>query len=97
LQVLPTGGAGFIGSRLVEGLTPEGHGMPVGDHLPTSKGEYVNPKARLYQLDIRSLANIQKPVSGSVPLDPSMNSREMGSGQPCGRLEGISHNSAPVI
>jgi len=54
LKVLVTGGAGFIGSHVVDALVAEGHQVLVVDDLSTGKKEHLNPKAAFYQLDIRS-------------------------------------------
>jgi UDP-glucose 4-epimerase len=54
LKVLVSGGAGFIGSHVVDGLIGEGHSVVVVDDLSTGNREYVNPQARFYELDIRS-------------------------------------------
>ena len=50
--ILVTGGAGFIGSHVVDGLIAEGHRVVVVDDLSTGKEEHINPKAQFYQLDI---------------------------------------------
>jgi len=54
LKVLVTGGAGFIGSHVVDALIEEGHMVLVVDNLSTGKKEHLNPEATFYQLDIRS-------------------------------------------
>jgi len=54
LKVLVTGGAGFIGSHVVDALITAGHRVVVVDDLSTGKKEHLNPKATFYQLDIRS-------------------------------------------
>ncbi|MBI4199414.1 MAG: SDR family oxidoreductase [Chloroflexi bacterium] len=50
--VLVTGGAGFIGSHLVDRLVQEGHRVVVVDNLSTGRREHVNPRAAFYQVDI---------------------------------------------
>ena len=54
MKVLVTGGAGFIGSHLVDALVEAGHGVVVVDDLSSGRKENINPKATFYQLDIRS-------------------------------------------
>jgi UDP-glucose 4-epimerase len=53
MEVLVTGGAGFIGSNIVDRLIEEGHKVIVVDNLSTGKKENLNEKAEFYQLDIR--------------------------------------------
>ena len=54
MKILVTGGAGFIGSHLVDRLVQEGHQVSVIDNLSTGKRKNVNKKARLYKMDIQS-------------------------------------------
>ncbi len=56
MNVLVTGGAGFIGSHLVDTLIADGHSVAAVDILATGKRENVNPQATLYEIDIRSPA-----------------------------------------
>src|SRR4030042_4790610 len=58
-KVLVTGGAGFIGSNLVDALIERGFDVVVIDNLSTGKKENLNPKANFYQLDIRDLDAIK--------------------------------------
>ena len=54
MKVLVTGGAGFIGSHVVDALIEDGHSVAVIDNLSTGKREHVNPQARFHEVDIRS-------------------------------------------
>lgn len=56
MNILVTGGAGFIGSHLVDRLIADGHSVAVVDVLATGKRANVNPQAALYEIDIRSPA-----------------------------------------
>jgi len=53
LKILVTGGAGFIGSNLVDALISLGHTVVVVDNLSTGSPNNLNPKARFYKMDIR--------------------------------------------
>jgi UDP-glucose 4-epimerase len=54
MKVLVTGGAGFIGSHVVDALIDHGHEVVIVDDLSTGRLSNINPKAKFYQLDIRS-------------------------------------------
>jgi UDP-glucose 4-epimerase len=54
MKILVTGGAGFIGSHVVDMLIEAGHDVAVVDDLSTGRMSNLNPAARFYQLDIRS-------------------------------------------
>jgi len=54
MKALVTGGAGFIGSHLVDRLIKEKHKVIVVDNLSTGKKENLNKKAKFYKVDICS-------------------------------------------
>jgi UDP-glucose 4-epimerase len=54
LNILVTGGAGFIGSHITDAYIAEGHNVIVVDNLSGGFLENINTKAKFYQLDIRS-------------------------------------------
>lgn len=66
MKILVTGGAGFIGSHIVDAYIEEGHEVIVVDDLSTGNPDNLNPEARFYLLDIRSremerLIQLEKP------------------------------------
>lgn len=52
MKVLVTGGAGFIGSNLVDNYINLGYEVVVVDNLSTGKISFLNPKAKFYEEDI---------------------------------------------
>lgn len=54
MKVLVTGGAGFIGSNVVDLYIERGYDVVVVDNLSTGRESNLNPRAKLYKLDIRS-------------------------------------------
>ncbi len=51
-KILVTGGAGFIGSHVVDAYVAAGHEVIVVDNLSTGKRENVHPGARLVEMDL---------------------------------------------
>lgn len=54
MKIVVTGGAGFIGSHIVDGLVNEGHEVHIIDDLSGGFLVNLNPKAIFHKLDIRS-------------------------------------------
>lgn len=52
MRILVTGGAGFVGSNLVDKLVGEGHDVTVWDNYVTGKPENVSKNAKLFCLDV---------------------------------------------
>lgn len=66
-QVLVTGGAGFIGSNLVEGLLARGHSVRVLDNFATGRRSNLNrldDQAEMVEGDILSFERVGKAVAG---------------------------------
>lgn len=59
MKVLVTGGAGFIGSHVVDACLAAGHDVCVVDDLSTGKRANVNPLARLHVADLRDRAAME--------------------------------------
>ena len=64
MKAIVTGGAGFIGSHLVDALIEQGHEVRVIDNLETGKKENINPKAVFHKADIRNYDEIAALFSG---------------------------------
>ncbi|VVB80256.1 ADP-L-glycero-D-manno-heptose-6-epimerase [uncultured archaeon] len=63
MKVLVTGGAGFIGSHIVDKLIELGHKVTIIDNLTSTSGkkpEYLNPKAKFILGDVKDLNLLQK-------------------------------------
>lgn len=60
MNVLVTGGAGFIGSHIVDMLISEGHNVSIIDNLSHGNISNINKKATFYQFDIcdKSIATV---------------------------------------
>jgi UDP-glucose 4-epimerase len=56
MKIVVTGGAGFIGSHVVDAYVAAGHQVLVVDNLSTGKTQQVHPAARLVEMDINDPA-----------------------------------------
>lgn len=59
MKVIVTGGAGFIGSNLVDLLIEEGFDTYVIDNLSTGKKQFLNQKAKFFEADILNFHDIK--------------------------------------
>src|SRR5580698_8175856 len=53
MKILVTGGAGFIGSHIVDAYLQDGHEVTVVDDLSSGKKKNLNPAARFVAADVR--------------------------------------------
>ncbi|MCL0103569.1 NAD-dependent epimerase/dehydratase family protein [Dehalococcoidia bacterium] len=52
MKIMVTGGAGFIGSHIVDALIEKGHQVVVVDNLTTGSRQNINPSAKFYEMSI---------------------------------------------
>lgn len=62
MRAVVTGGAGFIGSNLVDALVQRGDEVTVVDDLSSGKRENLSPRARFLEQDIRALEPLEADV-----------------------------------
>ncbi|MGA7160339.1 MAG: NAD-dependent epimerase/dehydratase family protein [Bacteroidota bacterium] len=67
MNILVTGGAGFIGSNIVDAYVQAGHTVVIVDDLSTGSLNNVNPKAQFHNIDIRDPA--VDTVLKAIPID----------------------------
>jgi UDP-glucose 4-epimerase len=63
-KAIVTGGAGFIGSHVVDGLLEKGYEVHIIDNLSGGKRHNVNPNAIFHEKDIRNLDEIRPLFKG---------------------------------
>lgn len=63
-KVMVTGGAGFIGSHLVDALIKAGYQVTVIDDLSSGKKKYINKKAAFFQKDIGDYKAVKSHFAG---------------------------------
>lgn len=54
MRIIVTGGAGFIGSNVVDGFLAAGHTVAIVDNISTGRRANINQAATLFEVDIRS-------------------------------------------
>ena len=67
MKILVTGGAGFIGSHVVDAYIAAGHEVAVLDNFSTGREENVNPKAEVHHVDVREQAQVAEVVASFRP------------------------------
>ena len=67
MRILVTGGAGFIGSHVVDAYVREGHEVGVLDNLSTGHRENVNAAAKLYEVDLRETEAVRRVLEDFRP------------------------------
>lgn len=66
-KILVTGGAGFIGSHIVDSLIDEGHEVIIIDNLSTGRKININLKARFYDYDLSNYDKIKEIFNKEKP------------------------------
>jgi UDP-glucose 4-epimerase len=64
MKILVTGGAGFIGSHLVDSFVEDSHDVVVLDDLSTGHQDNVHPKASLILGDIADENTVRQAMHG---------------------------------
>ena len=67
MRILVTGGAGFIGSNVVDRFIESGHEVGVFDDLSSGFKEFVNPKAKFYPGDLADVAAVEACIADFRP------------------------------
>jgi UDP-glucose 4-epimerase len=67
VKILVTGGAGFIGSHVVDAYLAAGHEVAVLDDFSTGREENVSAAARVFRVDVRHQAEVANAISTFRP------------------------------
>jgi UDP-glucose 4-epimerase len=66
-RILVTGGAGFIGSHLVERLVTAGQRVAVFDDLSRGRREWLHAEAELHEVDVRDGDAVVRAIAQAAP------------------------------
>ena len=67
MRIVVSGGAGFIGSHIVDAYLEAGHDVAIVDDLSTGRAENVNPGARFHRVDLRDRAAVAAVMAEERP------------------------------
>jgi UDP-glucose 4-epimerase len=67
VRILVTGGAGFIGSHVVDAYIATGHEVAVLDNFSSGREDNLNPAAAVHRVDLRDQAQVEKAVASFRP------------------------------
>ncbi len=60
MKILVTGGAGFIGSHVVDAYQKLGHSIAIIDDLSTGRERNINAHSKFYRVDIRNSGEVEE-------------------------------------
>ena len=67
MRILVTGGAGFIGSHVVDAYVAAGHEVAVIDNFSTGSETNLNPQARVFRIDVRDQPEVERAFAAFRP------------------------------
>ena len=67
MRILVTGGAGFIGSHVVDAYIAAGHEVAVLDNFSTGRQENLKASTQIHRVDLRDQPEVQKAVAAFRP------------------------------
>ena len=67
MKILVTGGAGFIGSHVVDAYIAAGHEVAVLDNLSTGREENLSSAAQVHRVDVRDKDKVQGAIASFKP------------------------------
>jgi UDP-glucose 4-epimerase len=67
VKILVTGGAGFIGSHVVDAYIAAGHQVAVLDNFSTGREANVNPQAEVHHVDVREQSQVANVIASFHP------------------------------